>query len=867
MRRFFTLLAISLLSILVGCNDQYTGDLSKPQHTFFALDKESLTIAPDGGSADVIIYCNYNWEIYGTSDWCTPSVKEGVANRDGFVVSFTADVAYESREATFWFHCGDKQEKFIVTQDSKQAILHDDNNTFSIPSEGGFAVIKYQTNVECEVVIPEEAQSWISTTPSTRALSEHSVTLNVTENLMTSERSAVVKVVATNNPELSAEYTIRQVAAPETEPTPNKDSVVVLATTSVKVNHNGGEHVIDYEIHNPHIDTELVVTPAESWVNNIDLGTDGRISFYVEPNEDANDRSCIVTVEYSFAETVAFTVKQDAIVNAGFTIEIVDVGLFDYTVSVYPEDKKAPYIVMSIHPETILEKGFTSLEDLYRDDMDYFDFLGSFHGMTGVEVMQARVKSGDQYDVHIGNATPGVPYLFYCYYVDYASGALLSDIASMTITTATPELSDVEFNFDYELHKGCMLCADVTPVDYTGDYFFDVLPKVLVDKYVYRFTDMYGNRLMEDEGDYFQYWWSASVVEMMQDKSVDQILSEHTCIGWNDNEQTDPRSHYDFELLANTDYYLFAYTMDGNALCSSEPKFVQFKTGEPVMSQNVIEVAVDKITARTANFKFTPSNDDYYVAGWEKAADWNTFGKNDAERMEYLLHNRDYELLKGAKSINILNLESDTEYVLYAFGSRGGIATTQLYSTRFKTKSSDAGNVDISFKDLGYYDAGDFAKIEGYEYLANNSGCAIVPLEVVFSNENHGLWVRVIFDWTNRKHEVYTDKQLMDYYVWRINEYGGMGATHTYSILEFGHSYELSAVVLDTEGQFSVIYRQWIEPTYDGCGNAADYVAWWDAYMATQPASQQSIVVKEASRMDLFPTEQRETITTIKQRI
>jgi hypothetical protein len=32
----------------------------------------------------------------------------------------------------------------------------------------------------------------------------------------------------------------------------------------------------------------------------------------------------------------------------------------------------------------------------------------------------------------------------------------------------------------------------------------------------------------------------------------------------------------------------------------------------------------------------------------------------------------------------------------------------------------------------------------------------------------------------------------------------------------------------------SKLFRTWIEPNYDGCGDAADYVAWWDAYQASQ---------------------------------
>ena len=288
--------------------------------------------------------------------------------------------------------------------------------------------------------------------------------------------------------------------------------------------------------------------------------------------------------------------------------------------------------------------------------------------------------------------------------------------------------------------------------------------------------------------------------------------------------------------------------MEANAFCCSEPQVIEIQTGNVSMSDNVITPTISKVTARTATFTFTPTNDDYYVAGWEKASDWATYGNNDAERQEYLIHNLDYYLLSGVQSTNVLDLEPDTEYVVYAFGSRGGVATTsQIFTETFKTKSGEAGNVQISFADLGYYDAGDFANHAGYEYLSNYSGNAILPIEVVFSDPEHGEWFQVIYDWTGRT-DVYTDQQYMDTLVWHINEYGGMTATHTYTFLEFGREYEVAAVVLDTEGQFSSLYRKWVKPTYDGCRDASEYVAWWDAYQESQnsgPGLQSLVLFKQ----------------------
>ena len=624
-------------------------------------------------------------------------------------------------------------------------------------------------------------------------------------------------------------------------PVVEKDSTIKLGKTTVSASLAGGTYLIEYTIENPHQGEKISAEAAESWVKNFNYGITGALGFEVEANPTDAERECLVTVKYRYAEDVVFTVKQGAAVKAGFALENVTATYFDYTVDIIPENKTLPYIVMSATPEYIVASGFETGEDYYEDDLAYFAWLGQFYGKSAAQVMQDRAKVGDQRGVTVSGATSGVPYRFYCYYFDYDSGALLSDVQIFIVETPRPEKISVEFTMTTEIVDGCLVKANVTPnAGFEGDYYFDVLNKNLIDSYL---EDRLMSEFLTDKERVIEYWWSNSVQSMMQDMSADQILANYTCQGTNPDGS--PKSYYEFELLANSTYYLFAYAMEGNAFCCSTPQVVEIQTGNVLPSDNVITPSITKITARTAHFEFTPSNDDYYVAGWEKASDWATYGSNDAERQQYLIENMDYYLLKGKQTTDVLNLESDTEYVVYAFGSRGGVpTTTQIFTETFKTKSGEAGNVQVSFADLGYYDAADFATVAGYEYLSNYSGNAILPIEVQFSDPEHGEWFQVIYDWTNRT-DVYTDQQYMDTLVWHINEYGGMTATHTYTFLEFGREYEIAAVVLDTEGQFSSLYRKWVAPTYDGCRDASEYVAWWDAYQQSQGPGLQSLAANE----------------------
>ena len=366
---------------------------------------------------------------------------------------------------------------------------------------------------------------------------------------------------------------------------------------------------------------------------------------------------------------------------------------------------------------------------------------------------------------------------------------------------------------------------------------------------------------LNDEPRVVEYWWANAVQEMMKDMSNAEIVANFTCVG-NYADGT-PKSHFEFELLANHDYYLFAFAMEENGLCCSTPKVVKLTTGNVAMSNNEITPKVSKLTSRTATFSFTTTNDDYYVAGWQKASDWATYGSNDAERQEYLIHNMDYNLLSGNVSTSVIDLEPETDYVLYAFGSRGGVATTdKIFTETFRTKGLN-GSVSIERVDRGYYDASDFADKAGYEYLSNYAGKAIFPIEVAFSDDNHGDYFFETYNWTNRaESEYYNDQQYIDGLVWSINQYGSATTTHTYTFLDFGGKYQFVAIVFDADGQMSKLYKEWIEPNYDGCGNANDYVAWWDAYQQSQNEGPnlQSIVYNEVAADKFFSEKSAKTM-------
>ena len=287
-------------------NENEEGDEEDmPESIFFGLDKESVTISPDGGSVDIVVYSNYKWEISGTSDWCTPSVKTGNADEDGQKVTFSADLTYDDREATFWFRCADEKIKLVVSQKLKAVIIPDANNSFNIPADGGIAVISYKTSVDCEVIIPEEAKDWITIVPATRGLVSENINLDVAENTTYDPRSAVIKVVAKDNAELVVEYIINQ---------EQNNALLTDGNNTFTVPSTGGKVEIKYQTN---IDCEVIIPEeAKDWITIVPA-TRGLVSeninLDIAENTTYDPRSAVIkVVAKDNAELVVeYTINQE----------------------------------------------------------------------------------------------------------------------------------------------------------------------------------------------------------------------------------------------------------------------------------------------------------------------------------------------------------------------------------------------------------------------------------------------------------------------------------------------------------------------------------------------------------------------------
>ena len=116
-----------------------------------------------------------------------------------------------------------------------------------IPAEGGTVEIPLTTNQEYEVVIPEDAQEWISSVVETRVIRNETVVLNIAENTTAEDRTAEVLITATDGTTLQT-ITVSQDAGATILPTnPDEFALVDLGLSVKWANYNMGAQT-PYEV-------------------------------------------------------------------------------------------------------------------------------------------------------------------------------------------------------------------------------------------------------------------------------------------------------------------------------------------------------------------------------------------------------------------------------------------------------------------------------------------------------------------------------------------------------------------------------------------------------------------------------------------
>lgn len=206
-------------SIVIGENDVTFNltdgrSFSIPLHSALSItfDSEDLVVMQANSTRDIrytiqSLIPDVDIETVSSADIKAKAVPDEEGALSGSIKLTTGETIDEYSKVVVFVSNGERViMKSLSFEEAGIEVV--DNATKSCGAEGGEVILEFMSNVECEAVIPEEAQSWISVVPATRAMEKQTIALKLEPN-EGYYRSATVTVQSLDG-KLKLEYQVEQ---------------------------------------------------------------------------------------------------------------------------------------------------------------------------------------------------------------------------------------------------------------------------------------------------------------------------------------------------------------------------------------------------------------------------------------------------------------------------------------------------------------------------------------------------------------------------------------------------------------------------------------------------------------------------------
>ena len=598
--------------------------------------------------------------------------------------------------------------------------------------------------------------------------------------------------------------------------TPSTDDVKFeLLNSVVDVTADGGHFEVAYTLTGATEGATLKYNAEKTWVYNIDTSVDGVVSFDVAESFEAEARTCRLEFIYpGVYPNPTIIVKQEKGKEHSIKLELVNAAATTITMNVIPQDKEMPYIFIlgtgkyfESNPNLMYDD-----EALWESDLETFEDFGAAFGGNASTGAAAFLYSGDRMSHQFTGVTPNTTYVAYAYGFDKESLKPLTEISRLKITTTS--VSDYTLHFDFNVEvDGPNVSIDLEPQGYDGYYYYGVFWA----KDVKNMSPEEFRETCEADWENNKAYYSSFFDTPEQ--GLHFIFNELAFRG---------PEHIEVELDANTEFVLWAFGMDDEALLNTTPETYTFTTGSVKSSDNTFTLSVVELHPRKATVKVATTNDDTYVATLVPSTRFEN--NTDEDIIQYILDNFSIQYASGTQSDTAEGLTPSTSYDLLVFGCQANAATTELHRLTFTTPEVIYADLDFSLNIDSYYDGSAIAELNpDYAAFADT---AIVTISANVDSEA----VRFYFNaMDSLDFPYYQYEQIIEGLVAE----GEAEAVATYAF-DFDTSYTFFGVAEDKDGNFTEVWSS-KDTTFTkaGCSPAEEFFS----NTAATTALQKSLVV------------------------
>ena len=489
------------------------------------------------------------------------------------------------------------------------------------------------------------------------------------------------------------------------EPKP-ETPVIQLAATEVELASDGAAVEVAYMIANPVEGQKISVANDAEWLT-VSTSKARVLSFSAGLNETGAVRQAQVVLSYEGADDVTIDVSQEFFVSP-LTITVSDVTATGVIFSVTTTDPEMTWIPMVTYKESF--EWFETADELFKNDLEYFDYLADIQDMTRSEFLEMMTAEGSLEDIKLDGLDPSTDFVLYAYGITL-EGRRTTDIVSMPFRTEDPYEGDITFTFEVE-ENDYILSYSIYPSHTGVPYYYGVATKDEVEVWKSKYSNNLRQAIQTEIID-------AEINELMQLQFIKgpedyyAIYNESNVVDW---------GYY--ELKASTTYVLYAVKWDQQCVLTGPVSTYEHTSQAVDQSVNQITLEVTNVTQSSADASATVTTEDPYVIMPIRTSE--IAGMTDEEIFVYVTDKYDYIVSEytytGNHSKTYSRMRPDTEYTMLAFGCKAGTMTTyEMDKVNFKTlpagdpmectfEFSVIPDVDFAFVEVTPSDKGQFYK-------------------------------------------------------------------------------------------------------------------------------------------------------------
>ena len=254
--------------------------VSQESNYGIVLPKDTYNVSSDAQQISVEVKANVEYDITIDAGWIKQSSTKALTSKT-FTFDIEKNSTYDNREGiiTIKEKNGNDIKTIKVKQVQVDAIIIS-SKEYSLSSKAQSLEVKLQTNVDLDIVIPDNAKTWVSHN-STKALSDKTVIFDIKENEDYSARSCEI-ILKKRNDAYADTIKIEQA---------QKDAII-LSQKEYKLSSE--KHTLEVKLQtNVDIDVN-VPESAKSWISMVETKAlvDTTIVLYIKENTDYIAVSC-----------------------------------------------------------------------------------------------------------------------------------------------------------------------------------------------------------------------------------------------------------------------------------------------------------------------------------------------------------------------------------------------------------------------------------------------------------------------------------------------------------------------------------------------------------------------------------------------